>query len=231
MKPRVVAVVMGLSFAMCAAHANAIPIQLDLGPSGIVHQPPIFGVLFPAPDVQLQGQNISLDFTFQSSQFIRLFTATKSFQVVLDVEINNAPSPDVFAGSGYLTDVNGSAVGSPTTLAVSYGRNGAGEVNIAQFILVPVIGSAPPLDIYDVHFDLTLPNIPGFGFETEIPSSIAFQANVLGVGPHVPRDVLMPETGDAIQLLALGLVALVIGRRISCAHRAVAVLSAWRRMP
>ncbi len=200
-----------------ARFAFAIPIQLNLGPQGVLSTwPPLAPTLprfvsFPAPDVQFQGQNIAVDFSFQNSEFIRLFTQTKYFELVVDFRVNDAPFPQIFSGTGYITDSQGVALGSQTTLETSVGTNGANQVNIAQFVLVPSISNVPPVDIYGFHFDLTLPNSPGFGFASGTFGAVTLNANTLGIGPKVPPDVIS-ETGRTIGLLGLGLTALVAAR-------------------
>jgi hypothetical protein len=66
MEKKVIAATAAFLFLYVAPFAFAIPIQIDLGPSGVN-----FGgrqVSFPAPDVQFQGQSIALDFTFQNAE-------------------------------------------------------------------------------------------------------------------------------------------------------------------
>jgi hypothetical protein len=85
--------------------------------------------------VQLQVQNIAVDFSFQNSEFIRLFTRSKYFELVVDFNVNDAPFPQIFSGIGYVTDSHGVALGSQTTLQISVGTNGANQVNTG--VLVP----------------------------------------------------------------------------------------------
>jgi hypothetical protein len=69
--------------------------------------------------VQFQVQNIAVDFSFQNSEFIRLFTRTKSFELVVDFNVNDAPFPQIFSATGYVTDSHRVALGSQTTLQMS----------------------------------------------------------------------------------------------------------------
>ena len=79
--------------------------------------------------MQFQVQNIAVDFSFQNSEFIRLFTRTKYFELVVDFNVNDAPFPQIFSGTGYVTDSHGVALDSQATLQISVGTNGANQVN------------------------------------------------------------------------------------------------------
>jgi hypothetical protein len=194
------------------AWATSIPV--DLGPNGVFSSlpgsPPTLPlfVSFPAPDLQFQGQNIALDFTFQNSEFIRLFTLTKVFNVDVFLRINNAPSPQIFSGTGFVSDALGNALGPATSVQAFTDTNGANQIIGSDFFFAPSISLAHPVDIYGIHLDLTLPDSPGFGFGNGTFGAITLNADILGIGPNIPADVT-PETGDAIGLLALGLTALM----------------------
>jgi hypothetical protein len=99
----------------CVPAAKAIAIGIDLGSTGVGNGSRTMELL--APSVQFEGQNIVFDFSFQNGEFIRLFTATKSFQMDAFFRINNAPLPALnFAGSGYLTDNLGDQLGPEVSL-------------------------------------------------------------------------------------------------------------------
>ena len=162
MKKNVIVAAVASLFVAPLAFAIAIPIQVDLGPTGVV-----FGsrtVDLPAPNVQFQGQNIVFDFSFRNGEFIRLFTATKSFQMDAFFRINNAPLPPLnFAGSGYLTDNLGGQLGPAVSLQAFPVTDLVSEVGV-DFLLRPLTSNAVPADVYGIHLDLTLPDSPGFGF-------------------------------------------------------------------
>jgi len=195
------------------AFATPIPIvvPIDLGSQDVVYgsRPPMD---LPAPNVQFQGQSIVFDFSFQNGEFIRLFTATKLFQMDAFFRINNAPLPTLnFAGSGYLTDSQGQ-IGPAVNLKalpVTVGI-GVNEVEVGvDFLLRPLISNGVPADIYGIHLNLTLPDSPGFGFGDGPPGGVTFAANVFGIGPeNIPRDIV-PDGGRTALFLATTLGALI----------------------
>jgi hypothetical protein len=216
MKKKVIATAAASLSLYVAPFAFAIPIQVDLGPSGVN-----FGVRqvsFPAPNVQFQGQSIALDFTFQNAEFIRLFTQTKFFDIDVFLRINNAPSPQVFVGTEYLSDKQGAALGPPVSVNAFPVTNGANEVVGTDFFAIPLITNVAPVDIYDIHLDLTLPASPGFGFGNGTFGAIILDGNIFGVGPKVPANVI-PDTGGTSGLLVIGLTALVATQWISRRYR------------
>jgi hypothetical protein len=200
--------------------ALAIPVPLDLGPTGIVHDHRIVSIT--APNVAFQGQNIILDFSFQSGEFIRLFSATKFFQMNAQFGINNAPIPQNFAGSGFLTDINGDALGPSVTMEAFPITNLVNQIGV-DLVLRPLTSNAVPADVYGVHLDLTLPNSPGFGFVNSFPGLFAFEGNIFGIGPGVPANVVVPEGGGTLAFFAVGLTALITAK--VCFRRTVVLRS------
>ena len=191
------------AFIVSGSVAVATPLWVDLGPTGVVHNNRT--VDSGAPDVQFAGQNIDIDFSFHSSQFIRLFTATKnSFQIDAFFRINNAPLPALnFAGSGFLTDNHGAELGPAVTLEAFPVTHHSHEVGV-DLLLRPLISDVVPVDVYGIHLDLTLPNCPGFGFGDGPPGGVTFAANVFGIGPGVPRDIV-PDFGSTALFLTIAL--------------------------
>src|SRR5205807_3373683 len=154
---------------------------IDLGSTGVVNGSRTVELL--APSVQFDGQNIVFDFSFQNGEFIRLFTATKSFQMDAFFRINDAPLPPLnFAGSGYLTDNLGGQLGPAVSLLALPVTDLVNEIGV-DFLLRPLTSNAVPADAYGIHLDLTLPNRPGFGFGDGPPGGVTFTANVFGIGP------------------------------------------------
>jgi len=216
MEKKVIAAAAAFLFLYVAPFAFPIPIQIDLGPSGVN-----FGVQqvsFPAPDVQFQGQSIALDFTFQNAEFIRLFTQTTSFDIDLFLRINNAPSPQAFVGTEYLTDKLGAALGPPVNVSAFPVTNGANQVVGTDFFAIPLITTVAPVDIYGIHLDLTLPDSLGFGFGNGTFGAITLDGNIFGVGPNVPANVI-PDTGGTGGLLVIALTTLVATQWISRCYR------------
>jgi hypothetical protein len=161
--------------------------------------------------VQFDGQNIVFDFSFENGEFIRLFTATKSFQMDAFFRINNAPLPALnFTGSGYLTDNFGAQLGPAVSLQAFPVTDLVNEVGV-DFLLRPLTSNAVPADVYGIHLDLTLPNSPPFGFGEGPPGGVTFDGNVFGIGPGVPRDIV-PDTGSTLLFLSLSSLIPVVAR-------------------
>lgn len=192
--------------------AVAIPVLIDLGPTGVVNGPRT--VDLPAPNVQFQSQSIGIDFSFENGQFIRLFTATKSFQMDAFFRINNAPLPPPldFSGSGFLTDSQGGEIGPSITLQANPVTGVNDQVGV-DFLLRPLTSNALPADIYGIHLELTLPDSPGFGFGSGPVGAVTFSSNIFGIGPGVPRDIV-PDLASTFLLLTLALVALIVARTV-----------------
>jgi hypothetical protein len=194
------------AFLVLGSVAVATPLWVDLGPSGVVHNSRT--VDSGAPNVQFAGQNIDIDFSFESGQFIRLFTATNnSFQIDAFFRINNAPLALNFAGSGFLTDSHGAELGPAVTLEAFPVMHHSHEVGV-DLVLRPLTGDVIPVDVYGIHLDLTLPNSPGFGFGDGPPGGVTFAASVLGIGPGIPRDIV-PDFGSTALFLTIALGGLI----------------------
>src|SRR5438094_6109392 len=129
----------------------------------------------------LQGQTLSLDFTFSHSEFVRLFTVTSSpFVALLKLQTNSSSMVDFLSGTGFLVDQHGNPLQQPQQLGSASGDNG-----LLAAGLFPLLSGdlSRPLDFFGVHFDLTLPTsrfvvITGeeFMFKSDAP---------FGVGPGV----------------------------------------------
>ena len=198
------------AFLVLGSVAVAIPLQVDLGPTGVVHDSRT--VDCGAPDVQFAGQNIDIDFSFKNGQFIRLFTATNnSFQIDAFFRINNAPLPALnFGGSGFLTDNHGAELGPAVTLEAFPVTQHFHEVGV-DLVLRPLTSDVVPVDVSGIHLDLTLPNSPGFGFGDGPVGGVTFAANVFGIGPGVPRDIA-PDFGSTALFLTIALGGLIAMR-------------------
>ena len=195
------------AFVVSGSVAVATPLWVDLGPTGVVYNSRT--VDCGAPNVQFAGQNIDINFSFQNGQFIRLFTATKnSFQIDTFFRINKAPLPALnFAGSGFLTDNHGAEIGPAVTLEAFPVTHHFHQVGV-DLVLRPLNSDVVPVDVYGIQLDLTLPNCPGFGFGDGPPGGVTFGANVFGIGPGVPRDIV-PDVGSTALFLTIALGGLI----------------------
>ena len=114
--------------------------------------------------------------------------------------INNAPLPALnFAGSGFLTDNHGAELGPAVTLEAFPVTHHFHQVGV-DLVLRPLTSDVVPVDVYGFHLDLTLPNSPGFGFGDGPPGGVTFDANVFGIGPGIPRDIV-PDFGSTALFL------------------------------
>jgi len=192
------------AFLVSGSVAVATSLGVDLGPPGVKDS--VIPADLAAPNVQFQGQTIAMDFSFQNGQFIRLFTATKSFQIDTFFSINNAPllPPLNFTGSGFLEDNQGGALGPTIALQASSVEDPDSQTGV-DLLLRPVTSNAVPGDAYGFHLDLTLPDSPGFGFGD---GGVTFDGNVFGIGPGIPRDIV-PDFGSTALFLTIALGGLI----------------------
>ena len=193
---------------VCGPNAKAIAIAINLGaPPNITSQ---VTTSFDALNgLTLAGQDVSLDFTFTSAEFVRLFTVTSgSFSTLVTLQTNGSGLVGFLDGTGFLVDQNGNPLQTPQTLGSASGNDGS---MIAG--LFPLFSNQlhPPLDFYDVHFDLTLPlktslSITGAEFALKSEPGQPF-----GIGPGVPADIV-PDTGSTLLLLGLGFLGPILAR-------------------
>jgi hypothetical protein len=167
----------------------------------------------------LQGQTLSLDFTFSHGEFVRLFTITSPFfDVLLSLQTNGSGPLDFLQGSGYLIDSQGNAIPG---FGVTGSASGNNLLGIGLFPLLKDINGTPnndlprPLDFSGVHFDLTFPDVGNpsvqvTGGQFELVSN---PDEVFGIGPGIPRDIV-PDSGSTLFLLALGSVVPVLTTRM-----------------
>jgi len=73
----------------------------------------------------LQGQTLSLDFTFSNGEFVRLFTITSTpFVALLKLQTDSPGMVDFLSGTGFLVDQHGNALQPPQQLGSAAGDNG-----------------------------------------------------------------------------------------------------------
>ena len=200
----------GLGMSVVARRTTlAIPVPVDVGSTGLV----LGGrtVELAAPSLQFQGQNITIDCNFENDEFIRLFTATKFFQIDAFFRINNASLPPLnFTGSGFLEDSQGVAIGPTITLQAFPVTDLGHEIGV-DLVLTALSTNVVPADVFGFHLDLALPDSPSFGFGHGPPGAVTFDGNIFGIGPGVPRDIV-PDGGNTVLFLAGTLAALILIR-------------------
>ena len=188
--------------------ARATTIDLDLGtPPHVTSK--VTNSFDAMNGTALQGQTLSLDFTFSNGEFVRLFTITSTpFVALLKLQTNSPGMVDFLSGTGFLVDQHGNALQPPQQLGSVAGDNGLLAAGL--FPLLPGDLSRP-LDFFGIHFDLTLPvslsvAITGEEFLLESDGNAPF-----GVGPGVPSDIV-PDRGCTALFLAITLAALISTR-------------------
>ena len=198
--------------------ADAAPIVVSLGPSHtITSQTPSspFNALNGTP---LDGQSLSVDFSFSNNEFARVFSVTSDdFQAVIKLQTNNLGFAGFLDGTGYLIDINGNEI--PGFGITGSASGNKGWIALSLFPLLKDEDGTPntdllrPFDFYGVHYDLTFPDIDdpmihvtGGEFWLSDPSG-----GVFGVGPGVPRNIV-PDSGSTLVFLGLAL-ALAVGLR------------------
>jgi len=187
--------------------ARATTIDLDLGtPPHVTSK--VTNSFDAMNGTALQGQTLSLDFTFSNGEFVRLFTITTPFIALLKLQTNSPGTLDFPSGTGFLVDQHGNALQPPQELGSAAGDNG-----LLSAGLLPLLPGdlSRPLDFFGVHFNLTLPvsssvSITGEEFLFKSDGNAPF-----GVGPGVPSDIV-PDGGSTALFLATTLAALISTR-------------------
>jgi hypothetical protein len=188
--------------------AKAITIDLDLGTSPHVTSK-VTNSFDAMNGTALQGQTLSLDFTFSNGEFVRLFTVTSNaFVALLKLQTNSSGMVDFLSGTGFLVDQQGSPLQPPQQLGSASGNNGLLAAGL--FPLLPGDLSRP-LDFFGIHFDLTLPVSPFVSITGEEFLFMSDSNRPFGVGPDVPSDIV-PDQGSTLLLLSLALLGPILAR-------------------
>jgi hypothetical protein len=179
--------------------AKAITIDLELGPPPHVTSE-VTNSFAALNGTALQGQTLSLDFTFSNGEFVRLFTVTSNpFVALLKLQTNSSGMVDFLSGTGFLVDQQGNPLQPPQQLGSASGDNGLLAAGL--FPLLP--GDLQrPLDFFGVHLELTFPVAPSISITGEEFLFMSDSNGPFGVGPGVPADIV-PDTGSTLLLLSL----------------------------
>jgi hypothetical protein len=193
-------------------------IEVSLGsPHTITSQTPLspFNALNGTP---LDGQSLSVDFSFSNNEFARIFTVTSAdFQASIKLQTNSMGFVGFLDGTGYLIDINGNAIPGYGITGSASGSDGWMAISLFPLLKdedgTPNTDLLRPFDFYGVHYDLMFPldndpsiHVTGGEFWLSDPSG-----GVFGVGPGLPRDVV-PDSASTLLLLGIAL-AVTIGLR------------------
>jgi hypothetical protein len=192
-----------------SGRAKAIPIGIDLGPSpSLTSQTSAY---FDGLDgISLEGQTLSINFRFTNSEFVRLFTVTsRSFKSELTLQTSGSGDVGFLDGTGFLLDQQGHALTTPEDLGLASISNGAMSAG-----LFPLISGElnTPVDVFGIHFDLTLPNRPWLTITGSDFGLISDPGQVFGIGPGVPPDIV-PDAGGTLLLLGISVTGLIAIKR------------------
>jgi hypothetical protein len=198
MKTSLFAAVALLTLANSEA-ARGVTIPINLGPPGTL----LTDTTISFNDLNstgLVGQNLSVDFVFASSEFVRLFTVTTDFSVSMTLQTSSFSFVGFLQGTGYLTDTLGNALEPPETLGSASSSTGSMTVG-----LFPTVSR--PFDFYGVHLDLTFPTNPALvtGGQFRLLSN----TGPFGIGPGLSADIV-PDSGSTAILLGLGIVGIIL---------------------
>lgn len=179
---------------------QAVPIQIDLGAPGTYS----LDTTVPFNNLNgtaLLGQSLSVDFVFANSQFVRLFTVTTSFSVLVALQTDGSGLVGFLTGTGYLTDSFGNALEPPEILGSASSDDGR-----------MFAGSYPqvnrPIDFYGVRFDLIFPTNPTVAV-TGGQFRLLSDSEPFGIGPGLPTDIV-PDSGSTAALLGLGFLGIIL---------------------
>ncbi len=144
--------------------ARATTIDLDLGtPPHVTSK--VTNSFDALPGTALQGQTLSLDFTFSHGEFVRLFTITSNpFVARLKLQTNSPGRLPFLNGTGFLVDQHGNPLQQPQQLGSASEDNGS--LGAGLLPLLPG-GLQRPLDFFGIHFDRTLPVSPSISITGE----------------------------------------------------------------
>ena len=194
---------------LLADSANAVLINADLGPPHTITSetsPSSFDAL---QGRHLNGQTLSLDFSFLNSEFVRIFSVTSwTFDASIKLQTNGSGLLGFLDGTGYLVDINGNAI-------PGYGVTGSASGSDGSLFLgfFPLLKDKDgthntdllrPFDFYGVHYDLLLPNVsdPSIHVTTGQFTLFSDPNGVFGIGPGLPTDIV-PDSGSTLLLLAI----------------------------
>jgi len=207
-----------------AGSANAVLISADLGPSHTVTSQTPPSSFNDLNGTGLNGEMLSVDFSFLNDEFVRIFSVTSSaFQVSLKLQTSSSSFVGFLGGTGYLIDINGNAI--PGFGITGSASSSDGWMAISLFPLVKDECGTPnddllrPFDFYGVHFDLDFPDNDSIFVTTGEFSLVDPNGGVFGVGPGIPENIV-PDSGGTLLLLGIALLFISLRNGLSKANGA-----------
>jgi hypothetical protein len=174
--------------------------------------------------VKFGGQHVQLNEHFDGF-FVRDYTAQPAnYYAPMDFDLYlpylplwTGPQSRLphITGKAFLLDAHGQRFG-PAIPIVQYNDFGPTFSDVQVNLLLPSTLHTPA-DIYGIRYNLHLSETPGAHFSVAHTGQDTFflGGNVFGIGPgKIPRDILVPDTGNTIVLLLCGLASCALGRRL-----------------
>jgi hypothetical protein len=205
----VLAVLAVLLFSLIQG-ANAAPIEVSLGPPHTITSQTPFSSFDGLNGTHLNGQNLSVDFSFSNNEFARVFSVTSpDFLASIKLQTNGSGIVGYLGGTGYLIDAHGNAIPG---YGITGSASGDGWMAIGLFPLLKDEDGTPnadlprPFDFYGIHYDLIFPDVndPSI-YVTGGEFWLSDAAGVFGIGPGIPRNIV-PDSGSTLFLLGIGAV-------------------------
>ena len=198
-----------IAFLVFPSSLSASFVSVDLGPSHTITSetpPASFDSLNGTP---LDGQSVSLDFSFSNNEFVRIFSVTSyTFQASIELGTNGSGLLGYLQGTGYLIDINGNAIPGFGITGSASGNDGSLELSLFPLLKdkdgTPNTDLIRPFDFYGIHYDLVLPNADDI-FVTDGELTLLSNPGVFGIGPGIQRDIV-PDSGDTLLLLGVSVV-------------------------
>ncbi len=180
---------------------DATTIGIDLGPSQVLG-----GDSNRIPFVGLNGTplvgNLSVDLSFGSNKFVRIFSNSSSaFSALIILQTNGVGIPGFLEGTGYLIDARGNAIPGIGVTGSASGDDGTLSIGLFPLLRdetgAPNTGVQRPVDFYGVHYDITLPTRP-LSAVVGAQLILAGDGKPFGIGPDVPADNGSPSQTSVV---------------------------------
>jgi len=197
--------------------ADAAPIEVSLGPPHTITSQTPLSSFDGLNGTQLNGQNLSVNFSFSNNEFARVFSVTSwDFLASIRLQTNGSGLLGYLGGTGYLIDAQGNPIPG---YGITGSASGDGWIGISLFPLLKDENGTPntdllrPFDFYGIHYDLIFPDVddPSIYVTGGMFSLVDPDGHLFGVGPGVQRNIV-PDSGSTLFLLGMG-IALTIGFR------------------
>ncbi len=201
MKARHILPLLLLANAAQATPITSITVPIDLGPARLVHPHHTSTDVDFSSSLPLNGQMVSLTFTFNTN--MRVFHTTQDFLVATRFDTNGSDILPWGPAQASLLDQLGNELTPPVNAFIVSGTGVFAmgfHPNLSDYLPLD-----QPVDFYGVRFEFIAPNAP----ELTITSSFfrfGAAGGTFGIG-------IVPDTASTLLLLSLSLGALLAAAR------------------